>query len=74
MVKVEGNVYNPGFVAHPGGVMSMSKAIELAGGYKPNSLKTYLRGSSKRRDRKQIFLEEGQKEYSLVIKFLSRQI
>tara|TARA_B100001057_G_scaffold144139_2_gene143938 strand:- start:8905 stop:10836 length:1932 start_codon:yes stop_codon:yes gene_type:complete len=39
VVKVEGNVYNPGFVAHPGGVISMSKAIELAGGYKPNSLK-----------------------------------
>ena len=39
VVKVEGNVYNPGFVAHPGGRISMSKALELAGGYKPNSLK-----------------------------------
>ena len=40
VVRVEGNVYNPGFVAHQSGkVMSMTKAVELAGGFKPNSLK-----------------------------------
>lgn len=39
VVSVEGNVYNPGLVAHSGRGMSMMKAIELAGGFKPNSLK-----------------------------------
>ena len=40
MVKVDGNVYSPGLIAHSGeNVMSMSKAIELAGGYKPYSIK-----------------------------------
>ncbi len=45
VVRVDGNVYNPGFVAHSSDdSMSMSRAIELAGGYKPNSLKknTYV--------------------------------
>ena len=39
VVRVDGNVYSPGFIAHSSSSMSMSKAIELAGGYKPNSLK-----------------------------------
>lgn len=39
VVRVDGNVYSPGFIAYSSSVMSMSKAIELAGGYKPNSLK-----------------------------------
>jgi len=39
VVRVDGNVYSPGFIAHSSSAMSMSKAIELAGGYKPNSLK-----------------------------------
>ena len=39
VVRVDGNVYSPGFIAHSSSVMSMSRAIELAGGYKPNSLK-----------------------------------
>ena len=40
VVRVYGNVYNPGFIAHQSGNdMTMSRAIELAGGYKPNSLK-----------------------------------
>ncbi len=38
VVRVDGNVYNPGFVAFDGS-MNMAKAIELAGGYKPYSLK-----------------------------------
>ena len=38
VVKVDGNVYSPGLVAFSKR-MNMSKAIELAGGYKPNSLK-----------------------------------
>ena len=39
VVRVDGNVYSPGFIAHSSSAMSMSKAIELAGGYKPNSMK-----------------------------------
>lgn len=38
VVSVEGNVYNPGLVSYEKG-MNMSKAIILAGGYKPYSLK-----------------------------------
>lgn len=39
VIQVKGNVYNPGLIAHSGRSMSMAKAIELAGGYKPYSLK-----------------------------------
>ena len=39
VVRVSGNVYNPGLVAHNGNNMFISTAIELAGGYKPYSLK-----------------------------------
>jgi len=39
VVRVDGNVYNPGLVAHSSKKMTMSKAIELAGGFMPNSLK-----------------------------------
>lgn len=40
VINVDGNVYSPGLIAHSGKpVMTMSKAIELAGGYKPYSLK-----------------------------------
>ena len=40
VIRVDGNVYNPGFIAHQSSNgMTMSKAIELAGGYKPYSLK-----------------------------------
>ena len=38
VIKVDGNVYSPGLVAFSKR-MTMSKAIELAGGFKPNSLK-----------------------------------
>ncbi len=39
VVRVSGNIYNPGLVAHNGSNMSVATAIELAGGYKPYSLK-----------------------------------
>ena len=40
VIKVRGNVYNPGLVSLSGlNSITMSKAIELAGGYKPFSLK-----------------------------------
>ena len=41
VVRVDGNVYSPGLIAHQSGNgMSFSNAIELAGGYKPYSLKS----------------------------------
>ena len=40
VVKVDGNVYSPGFIAHNTNKnLTMADAIELAGGYKPYSLK-----------------------------------
>lgn len=39
VVRVSGNVYSPGLVAHNGTNMTMSNAIELAGGYRPYSMK-----------------------------------
>jgi len=38
VIRVEGNVYNPGLVAYERGI-TMSKAIIQAGGFKPNSIK-----------------------------------
>ncbi len=39
VIKVEGNVYSPGLIALNNNSITMSKAIELAGGRKPNTLK-----------------------------------
>ncbi len=39
VINVLGNVYNPGLISFAKG-MTMYDAIQLAGGYKPNSLKT----------------------------------
>ena len=40
VIKVDGNVYNPGFIAHQSGRgMTLANAVELAGGYKPYSIK-----------------------------------
>ena len=38
-IKVEGNIYNPGLIAISKNSITMFKAIELAGGYKPYSMK-----------------------------------
>ena len=38
VVRVEGNVYNPGLVSYNRG-LTMYQAIEQAGGFKPNSMK-----------------------------------
>ena len=38
VIRVNGNVYNPGLVAYDKR-MTMARAIELAGGYKPYSIK-----------------------------------
>ena len=72
VVKVDGNVYSPGLVAFSKR-MTMSKAIELAGGYKPNSLKNrsyVIRSMGKLK--KQIFLKDEQKECFLEIQYLFR--
>lgn len=45
VIKVEGNIYNPGFISNSSNNgMTISRAIELAGGYKPFSIKknTYV--------------------------------
>ena len=58
VIRVEGNVYNPGFIAHQSGNgMTMSRAIELAGGYKPNSLikRAYVVRSNGEIDKAKIF-------------------
>ncbi len=39
VLKIEGNVYNPGLVSIEGRYITVSNAIELAGGYKPYSMK-----------------------------------
>ena len=57
VIRVEGNVYNPGLVAFERGI-TMSKAIIQAGGYKPNSLKrnAYVRRANGKIDKANIFL------------------
>ena len=40
VVRVGGNVYSPGLVAINNNSMSMYRLIEMAGGYKPYSLKS----------------------------------
>lgn len=56
-IKVEGNVYNPGLIAISKNAISMSKAIELAGGYKPYSLKkrSYVLRANGQIDKANIF-------------------
>lgn len=40
VVRINGNVYNPGLIGHQSRRgLTMAEAIELAGGYKPNSMK-----------------------------------
>lgn len=55
-VKVNGNVYNPGLVAYDEN-LSLSRAISLAGGYKPNSLKrkVYIKRGNGRIEKSKIF-------------------
>jgi len=56
VVRVEGNVYNPGLVAFYKG-LTMYKAIEQAGGYMPNSMKksAYVRRANGEIDRANLF-------------------
>ena len=65
-IKVEGNVYNPGLVAVPNNsFVTMSKAIELAGGFKPYSLKNraYVLRSNGQIDKAKIFRGKVKRVY-----------
>lgn len=65
-IKVEGNVYNPGLIAISKNTISMSKAIELAGGYKPYSLKkrSYVLRSNGQIDKANIFRGKTKRVYA----------
>ena len=39
VIRVVGNVYNPGLIAINNNSVSFNKAVELSGGYKPKTLK-----------------------------------
>lgn len=56
VVSVTGNVYNPGLIAYSNG-LTMTKAIVLAGGYKPYSMKkrVYVRRANGEIDKANLF-------------------
>jgi len=56
VVRVEGNVYNPGLVAHTKG-LTMYEAIVRAGGYKPYSMKkrAYVKKANGQIDKANLF-------------------
>lgn len=62
VVRVEGNVYNPGLIAFKRG-LTLSDAIILAGGYMPNSLKkkVYIRKANGKVDKTNIFRGRGKR-------------
>ena len=56
VVRVEGNVYNPGLVAYKNG-LTMYEAIEQAGGHMPNSMKksAFVRSANGQVDKANLF-------------------
>ena len=58
VVQVDGNVYSPGLVAYNNKRIRVNKAVELAGGYKPDSLKrkAYIVRSNGEIEKMNIFL------------------
>ena len=71
-MRVSGNVYNPGLIAHQiDNNMTMSKAIELAGGYKPNSMKkrAYITRANGEIEKANLFRGRA-KEFFLETQFL----
>ena len=56
VINIQGNVYNPGYVATTES-MSVAKAVEMAGGYKPNSMKnrTYIKRANGEIEKVNIF-------------------
>ncbi len=65
VLRVSGNVYSPGLIAYQGQRISMSKAIELAGGYKPNSLKknSYIIRANGEIEKSNLFRGRAKKVY-----------
>ena len=65
VLKVEGNVYNPGFISIDKRFISMSDAIELAGGFKPYSLKkrSYVIRANGEIEKVNIFRGRGKRVY-----------
>ena len=62
IINVEGNVYSPGLVAYESG-MTMYDAIEIAGGYKPYTLKiVFMLKELMEKLKKQTFSEEELRE------------
>jgi len=63
-IEVEGNVYNPGLIAYETN-MTMGQAIELAGGYKPNSLKkrVYVQRANGKVDKANLFRGKAKRIY-----------
>jgi len=64
VVRVEGNVYNPGLIAFNRG-LTMFGAIEQAGGYKPYSIKSsvYVRRANGEVNKANIFLGRAKRVY-----------
>jgi protein involved in polysaccharide export with SLBB domain len=64
VVRVEGNVYNPGLVAFSRG-LTMYRAIEQAGGYKPYSIKnrTYVRRADGEIEKASLFRGRSKRIY-----------
>ena len=65
VIRVEGNVYNPGLVAFSRG-LTMSKAIEQAGGYKPYSMKarSYVKRANGNIDKANFFRGRAKRIYA----------
>lgn len=65
VINVKGNVYNPGLIAYKNN-LTLSKAIFLAGGYKPDSLKrkTYVQRANGKVEKSGIFLGRTKRLYA----------
>ena len=65
IVRVVGNVYSPGLVAHSNKRMTASDAIELAGGYKPYSMKrkAYVVRANGQVEKVNLFLGRAKRVY-----------
>lgn len=63
-IEVEGNVYNPGLIAYEKN-MTIGRAIELAGGYKPYSLKkrVYVQRANGKVDKANLFRGKAKRIY-----------
>ena len=65
VVRVEGNVYNPGLIANSRG-LTMSRAIEKAGGYRPYSMKkrAYVKRANGEIEKANLFRGKAKRVYA----------